>query len=199
MKTRLLALLSSLGTLLLLLLAAPSATAQPAAAGEAPAMLADMEDEVSAAHLKLLRKKTVTLKPRAAPAPAGVITLQADGLRIRVRVSDLAAARSAAPKVQQKYTRAMVFLGKAVKANQTTIELNQYATRDLEHLLAVWALPQGRVVDVTWQGQPVTTYQLEAYGGGPNQKVYPEGQVFYYYPTDRAAGFYVYMNVPKPK
>ncbi len=77
MKTRPLALLSSLSTLLLLLLllAAPSATAQPAAAGEAPAMLADMEDEVRAAHLKLLRKKTVTLKPRAAPAPAGVITL----------------------------------------------------------------------------------------------------------------------------
>ena len=60
-------------------------------------------------------------------------------------------------------------------------------------------IPQGRLADLTWQGQPITAYTVEAYGGGPHQKTYPEGQIFYAYTTERAAGLYVYMNVPRRK
>jgi hypothetical protein len=180
-----------------LLLARP-VFAQPATAGEAPSMLADVTDELETAHLKLLKKRVVTLKP-AADAKSGGIVLLADGLSIRISVAEFAKARSAAPKVQQKYTRAEKYLREAVKAGRTTIELNQPSTRDLEHVLAAWALPQGRVMAITWHDQPITSYTVESYGGGPNQAAYPEGQIFYCYEQARTTGFYVYMNVPKTK
>ncbi len=180
-----------------LLLARP-VFAQPAAAGEAPTMLADVEDELSTAHLKLLKKRTVTLKPAPA-AKTGNVTLLADGLSIQINVAEFAKARSAAPKVQQKYTRAEKYLRESIKAGRTSIELNQPATRDLEHVLAAWALPQGRVGAITWHEQPITSYTIESFGGGPNQVQYPEGQIFYCYTDARTAGFYVYMNVPKVK
>ena len=162
-------------------------------------MLADVEDELATAHLKLLKKKAVELKPAPEATGAGTMTLQTDGLNIRIRVAEFAKARSASAKVQEKYVRAAKYLRDAVKAGRTTIELNQPSTRDLEHVLAAWALPQGRVTSITWHEQPVTTYTVETYGGGPNQKLYPEGQIFYLYDRDRTAGFYVYMNVPKQK
>ncbi len=183
------------------------ATAQVTTAGEAPTMLADLEDERAVAHLKLLKKKTITLKTRpesaadtSATVPPGTVLLLSGDLRIRLRVADMAGARSASPKVQEKYGHALKFLQKQLKAGTRTIALNEFATRDLEHLLAAWALPLGRVLAITWRGQPIGSYTLETYGGGPNQRLYPEGQIFYYHqPDDRTAGFYVYMNVPRPK
>ena len=188
-------------TLLLLsaLLLARAAGAQISPAGEAPGMLADVQDEISTAHLKPLKKQLVTLKPVKSGRAETFVTLTAEGLSIRLNVGECAKARSAAPKVQQKYDRAVKYLRVALKEKRTTFELNQPATRDLEHLLAAWALPQGRVAAITWQGQPVTAYTVERYGGGPNQAAYPEGQVFYFYERERPAGFYVYMNVPKTK
>ena len=181
-----------------LLLTAPSASAQPAPAGEAPTILADVEDEIETAHLKLLKRQKVTLAPAVARA-TDLITLESEGLAFRLSVTEAAKARSASPKVQQKYGRAVQQLRKLLKEKHTTLALNQPSTRDVEHLLAAWALPAGRVAGITWQGQAVSTYTIERYGGGPNQATYPEGQVFYCYSADRAAGFYVYMNVPKPR
>ncbi|MBC7449780.1 MAG: hypothetical protein H7330_17145 [Hymenobacteraceae bacterium] len=181
----------------LLLLACP-AVAQTAPADEPPAMLADVQDEVRTAHLKPLTRQSVTLKPATERAGA-FVTLTADGLSFRISLTEVAKARSVSAKVQQKYTRALQHLRVVLKEGHPTIELNQPATRDLEHLLAAWALPRGRVAAITWHDQPITAYTVERYGGGPNQALYPEGQVFYFYERERAAGFYVYMNVPKPK
>lgn len=181
------------------LLLARLAGAQPTPAGEAPPMLADVQDEVRTAHLKPLTRQQVTLKPAATGRAAPLVTLISEGLSLQLSLTEIAKARSTSAKVQQKYTRALQYLRVVLKEGRPTIELNQPATRDLEHLLAAWALPQGRVAAITWQGQPITTYTVERYGGGPNQTLYPEGQVFYFYGSERAAGFYVYMNVPKPK
>ena len=174
------------------------ALAQPAAAGEAPTMLADVQDEVRTAQLKLLKQQNVTLSPTTARA-TDIVTLEAEGLSFRLSVAEAARARSGSAKVQQKYGRAVQQLRKLLKEKHTTLALNQPGTRDVEHLLAAWALPAGRVAGIMWQAQPVSTYTIERYGGGPNQATYPEGQVFYCYVAERAAGFYVYMNVPKPR
>lgn len=179
------------------LVPAPTATA----AGEAPAMLADVEDEVRTAQLKLLRRHAVTLPPPAG-RNADIITLEAEGLSFRLSLTEAARARSSSATVQQKYGRAVQQLRKLLKEKRTTLALNQPGTRDVEHLLAAWALPAGRVAGIMWQGQPLNAYTIERYGGGPNkanQAKYPEGQVFYCYATERPAGFYVYMNVPKTK
>ena len=180
------------------LLVARPVFAQPTSAGEAPGMLADVQDEISTAHLKLLKKQQVTVKP-AAGGRAPFVTLEGEGLSIRLSVAECAKARSASAKVQQKYGRAVLYLRQMLKEKKTTLALNQPATRDVEHLLAAWALPAGRVASITWQGQPITAFTAERYGGGPNQARYPEGQVFYFYERERTAGFYVYMNVPKVK
>ncbi len=177
------------------LLLARAGFAQPAGTGEAPGMLADVQDEIATAHLKPLKKQSVTLGPAGA-GRAPFVTLEAEGLSFQLSVAECARARSASAKVQQKYDRAVQYLRLALKEKRTTVALNQPATRDLEHLLAAWALPQGRVAAITWQGQPITAFTVERYGGGPNQARYPEGQVFYFYEHERAAGFYVYMNVP---
>lgn len=181
-----------------LLLAQPG-FAQTPPTGEAPGMLADVQDEISTAHLKPLKKQAVTLKPATGGRTGPFVTLESENLSFRISVAEFAKARSTSAKVQQKYARALKDLRVALKEKRTTIELNQPATRDLEHLLAAWALPQGRVAAITWQGQSITSYTAERYGGGPNQGLYPEGQVFYFYESERAAGFYVYMNVPKQK
>ena len=180
-----------------LLLAAPSfaQTTAPAASG----MLADVQDEIQTAGLKLLKKQPVTLKASSGGRAETFVTLESEGLTFKVSVAEFAKARSASAKVQQKYDRALKYLREALKANRKTIELNQPETRDLEHLLAAWALTHGRVAAITWQDQPVTTYTVESYGGNRNQALYPEGQIFYFYQTDRPAGFYTYMNVPKVK
>ena len=180
-----------------LLLATPSIaqTAAPAA----PSMLADVQDEIKTAGLKPLKKQNVTLKPSSGGRAETFVTLESEGLTFKVSVAEFAKARSASAKVQQKYDRALKYLRDALKANRKTIALNQPETRDLEHLLAAWALPQGRVGGITFQGQPITTYTMESYGGNRNQPLYPEGQVFYFYQQDRTSGFYTYMNVPKEK
>lgn len=181
-----------------LLLATPS-LAQTAVSAAPPSMLADVQDEIKTAGLKPLKKTSVTLKPAVGGRAETFVTLASEGLTFKVSVAEFAKARSASAKVQPKYDRALKYLRDALKANRKTIELNQPETRDLEHLLAAWALPQGRVAAITWQGQPITSFTVESYGGNRNQALYPEGQVFYFYQADRQNGFYAYMNVPKEK
>lgn len=184
---------------LALLLTAP-ALAQTAADDAPASMLADIQEDIDASKLKRQQKYEVTLKPAA--QGKGLVTLRSDELELEIRVSlaELAKAKSASPSSQKKFAEGLKYIRETQKKGATVVPFNSPQARNLDHLLAAWALPKGRVGGITWRGQPVAAYRGESYGGGPGQKVYPEGQIFYFFlPDDRPHGFFAYVNIPKPK
>lgn len=179
---------------LLLLLLWPVATR---AQTLAPSLLADMQDEVDRHHLKRLKTYHVSL-----PAPAdtaGLLTFTTPDLTIRIRKRVLLAARAAAPAAQKKYTAAAKYLTERTAAGQTRFDLSERTNRNLEHLLATWALPLGKAATLSWRGQPLPAYEAVCFG--PAGAAAPAGaQVVYCHAVgDRKAGFYSFVSIPRPK